>query len=298
MDTKEPGIQSTDEGTEKSARRITIHNAIPVDLVGAFAGDRAMSPIECAHVDGRKKVRGEAFYSDLLYAISHHYFVPERAEELWNSVLVHKREMSSQLGRNVSIAVAMLDHLSNITGEMQSVTLISEARVAEMVNLSMRDGMTGLFNHTSFYELLELEIRHRRRSGFGLALILVDVDDFKSVNDQGGHPEGDRVLVALSEMLVEETRESDICCRFGGEEFAVILPFTSNPRDVLEIAERIRIGASRITSEGRQVFVGIGVASCSGEDQTSHDLVEEADRALYEAKRTGKNRVVVADITA
>ena len=240
--------------------------------------------------------RGDLFFSDLLYSISHHYFVPEVAEGIWNEVLAHKFMMSERLGRNVRVTVATLDYLSNITGEMSSFTLMSEAYVSEIVNLSMRDGMTGLFNHSTCYELLELELKNHGRYGVGVALILLDIDDFKSVNDRCGHQEGDKILREVATTLEEETRESDICCRFGGEEFAAILPFTNDPREAFKIAERIRTGVAKTMSQGQQITISAGVALCGGITHTSHTLVERADRALYRAKGTGKNKVVVSNV--
>jgi diguanylate cyclase (GGDEF)-like protein len=268
--------------------------AMTVDLVSAFAGDRPMTGPEGVRLHDLEQRRGKVFYADLIYAVSHHRFAPELAEEIWNHVLGHKVVMSTALGRNVRIVVAMLDYLSNITGDLASSTLMAEAHVAEIVDLSLRDGMTGLFNHSAFYELLDLELRNHRRYGSGTILILLDIDDFKRVNDQHGHQEGDRVLVELARAIETETRDSDICCRFGGEEFAVILPFTSDPREAFGIAERIRAGAQRIVSHGQAVTISAGVALCDETGQTAHALVERADRALYTAKRNGKNMVVLS----
>jgi diguanylate cyclase (GGDEF)-like protein len=129
-----------------------------------------------------------------------------------------------------------------------------------------------------------------------VGLILLDIDDFKSVNDSFGHQEGDRILIELATMLHLATRDSDICCRLGGEEFAVILPFTSDPAEAYRIAERIRIGATRIPIQGKCITISVGVALCDGSNQAAHPLVERADRALYQAKRSGKNKVMMSDV--
>lgn len=241
----------------------------------------------------KSKSRHEAasFFSDLFYAISHHYFAPEVAETLWGKVLKHKHLMSEALGRNVRITVATLDYLSNVTDDLNSPTLISESYAAEIATLSMRDGMTGLYNHSSCYELLELEFRNHRRYGAGVSLILMDIDDFKLVNDRFGHQEGDRILVELAKTMAEQVRDSDICCRFGGEEFVAILPFTVNPAEAREIAERIREKATEITCGGEGITISVGVAVCDSSTCTPKDLIERADRALYWAKAEGKNQI-------
>jgi diguanylate cyclase (GGDEF)-like protein len=275
-------------------RRSASPDAMSVELVSAFAGDRAMTDNERAKVDRQIEARGSVFFSDLFYSISHHYFAPEVAETLWGHVLQHKHLMSEALGRNVRITVATLDYLSNIVDEIASPTVISEAYATEIAALSMRDGMTGLYNHSSCYELLELEFRSHRRYGAGVSLILVDIDDFKLVNDRHGHQEGDRVLIELAKMMAAQVRDSDICCRFGGEEFAAILPFTVNPAEGCEIAERFREKAMAITCGGEGITVSVGVAVCDRWIRSPRELVESADRALYQAKRSGKNRVALA----
>jgi diguanylate cyclase (GGDEF)-like protein len=292
MSSGETNDQAHDEGNGERLRGTVARDALPVDLVSAFAGDRAMTQAEGARIRVLQETRGNVFYSDLFYAISHHYFAPEIAEDVWNQVLAHKVTMSAELGRNVRITVATLDYLSNIMGEMRPFTLMAEIDVAAIVNLSMRDGMTGLFNHSTCYELLELELKNHRRYGVGVALILLDIDDFKQVNDRWGHQEGDRILRELAKTMGEETRESDICCRFGGEEFAVILPFTGDPLEARMIAERIRAGAARLESRGQGITISAGLAQGDASTPTAQALVERADRALYRAKREGKNRVV------
>jgi diguanylate cyclase (GGDEF)-like protein len=263
-----------------------------VELVSAFAGDREMTETEGDLIHARMADRGNVFFSDLLYVITHHYFPPEVAERLWQRVLAHKHLISERLGRNVRITVAALDYLSNITSELAAPTLIAESYVSEIASLSMRDGMTGLFNHSTFYELLELELKNHQRYGVGVSIILMDVDDFKAVNDRRGHQGGDRVLVEVAKVLVEQTRESDICCRFGGDEFVVILRLTNDPREACEIAERIRLGTSHLTCGGASITTSAGVATCDSATTSSRQLVEQADRALRQAKASGRNRVV------
>lgn len=295
MSKSDPRDYSQDEEVGNRLRGTITPDALPVDMVSAFAGDRAMTGTEDARIRELQNQRGKVFFSDLLYAISHHYFAPEIAEEIWNKVLSHKFMMSEKLERNVRITVATLDYLSNITGELKSFTLMSETHVAEIVDLSMRDGMTGLYNHSTCYELLELELRNRRRYGVSVALILLDIDDFKSVNDRWGHQEGDRILLELAKTLKRETRESDICCRFGGEEFAVILPFTNDPDEACNIAERIRAKTAGITCGVQRITISTGVAISNQATTSPQALIERADQALYKAKRGGKNQVVLGD---
>ena len=282
-----------DESATDRLRKLTTTDVMSVELVSAFAGDRDMTEDERALMRVQQDHRGSVFFSDLLYAISHHYFAPEIAEAQWNKVLKHKRVLSRRLGRNVCITVATLDYLSIFSSEIKSITLISEAYVSEIANLSMRDGLTGIYNQSSCYELLELEFRSHRRYGAGVSLILLDIDDFKSVNDHYGHLEGDRILIELVRTMREQVRDSDICCRFGGEEFIAILPFTSSAAEACAIAERIRAKATSITCGGKGITISAGVSVCEQSTTSPHALIEKADRALRRAKTGGKNQVVL-----
>jgi two-component system cell cycle response regulator len=281
------------ESRRDRLRRSVDMDAMSVDLVSAFAGDRAMTSSERDRVDAHREARGDVFFSDLLYAISHHYFAPALAAIVWSKVLTHKVAMSAALGRDVRITVATLDYLSNVMAVLTAPTLISEAYAAEIATSSMRDGMTGLYNHTSCYEVLEQELRNHRRYGQGVSLILIDIDDFKLVNDRYGHLEGDRIVIELAKTIAAEVRESDKCCRLGGEEFAAILPFTHSLPEAEEIAERLRQRATQIICGEWSITISLGIAICDPTVSSARELVERADRALYRAKKNGKNRVAL-----
>jgi len=161
--------------------------------------------------------------------------------------------------------------------------------------LALRDAMTGLFNRRAFEELLVIE--GERRELIPLSLLLIDIDDFKSINDRFGHPVGDEVISAVGKAISEECRAGDLAARYGGEEFAVLLP-GAGVSSAAGVAERIR---GRIASIGfsfsLQDFVvtgSLGVA-CRREPKGCgvKDLICQADNALYRAKRGGKNQVAV-----
>jgi len=261
-------------------------------MVSALAGDRALTEYEEEYFENLKTQRGRKLYSDLLYSITHQYFIPELSENLWLNILQHKYELSNSLGRNVKITVAVLDYLSNKTQTMPSATLITEEYISEIVSLTLRDGLTGLFNHTYFYQQIDLEVKRFLRYGNPLSLALIDIDDFKAVNDTFGHREGDRILAGMGKKLLNLARNSDLCCRYGGEEFAVIFPLL-NFDEVTEIVERIRVELIEWLPNNKPVTVSIGIATCCRQTDSYQVLVEKADSALYEVKRNGKNHVKV-----
>ena len=160
------------------------------------------------------------------------------------------------------------------------------------------DGLTGLANRRSFDDELALEWRRAERVGDSLALVLVDLDNFKSINDELGHQAGDAVLRRVATILDSSARQVDFAARYGGEEFAVLAPET-DLRGATTLAERLCADVAAATIElpdGRELSVtaSVGVA-VKGDLDRAEKLVAAADEALYEAKRGGKNRVMVAD---
>ena len=152
------------------------------------------------------------------------------------------------------------------------------------------DVVTGLFNRRYFESRLEAEIERARRQGQDLALLLIDIDDFKHVNDTRGHLEGDRILREVADLLREGVRIFDVCARYGGEEFVIVMPAASETV-AQQVAERIRSQIERrFRDESPSVTVSIGVAML-GNQMTPNEFVDLADRRLIEAKRAGKNLV-------
>jgi diguanylate cyclase (GGDEF)-like protein len=171
--------------------------------------------------------------------------------------------------------------------------LQSDARVEELSRAAIVDSGSGLFNRSYFQSRLEEELQRASRQGTPLAIQIIDVDSFKAINDRFGHLAGDSVLRDVAEILRRSVRVFDVCARFGGDEFAVVMP-GSTLESATVVAERIR---GRIherqppTADDPAVTVSIGVAQLRAGEH-ARDVIERADRALYKAKRGGKNRVV------
>ena len=169
-------------------------------------------------------------------------------------------------------------------------------RVSEQ---ALTDELTGLANRRHFGDWMERETARLTRFGGELSLLILDLDDFKAINDSHGHPQGDRVLAAVGRILAHESRGIDEPARFGGEEFAIALPETPT-EGAAEVAERVRarIAATEIPlgtgKESLTVSVSIGVATMPTHAGNANALISAADMALYRAKRAGKNRVEVA----
>ncbi|HBM49479.1 MAG TPA: diguanylate cyclase response regulator, partial [Marinobacter sp.] len=168
-------------------------------------------------------------------------------------------------------------------------------RARSLLALMIRDSLTGLYNHTHTLYLLEQELLRARQKDQPLAFAMIDIDEFKKVNDTYGHPIGDRILRSLSMFLKQRLRKTDHIGRYGGEEFAVILPNTS-AQDARNVLNDIRQRFSELQQQaGEQEFrvsFSCGVASWQGDSAQS--LCERADQALYRSKEHGRNQISLA----
>jgi diguanylate cyclase (GGDEF)-like protein/PAS domain S-box-containing protein len=186
-------------------------------------------------------------------------------------------------------------NLRNITVRKTIEQELEQTRL-RLQELAVTDGLTGLANRRRFDEALEEESRRAQREASPLSLLLIDVDDFKAVNDRHGHPAGDEVLRQVARSLRRcAERAGELAARYGGEEFALLLP-GSDAEAALRMAERVRraIGALPSQHLGRAVSVSIGVACGGGRaGRPAAALLARADQALYAAKRGGKNRAVL-----
>ena len=185
----------------------------------------------------------------------------------------------------------------SIANTMEKVRLKREIRKAKvkLSEMSLRDELTGLYNRRYFEEILEREISRAKRYEADLALCMINLDHFKQINDQYGHPAREMVLSEIGKMLKEYIRQSDLICRYGGEEFAIIFPNTT-PEHALEVCERFRATVARhrfrYGSTGFQVTLSMGIASYSRDrEQSPGELRECAERSLGLAKKEGRNRV-------
>jgi diguanylate cyclase (GGDEF)-like protein len=155
---------------------------------------------------------------------------------------------------------------------------------------TLRDALTSLYNRRFLEDYLERELIRAKRERASLALIMMDLDRFKQINDSAGHPAGDQVLVEVGALLKRHVRGSDIACRYGGEEFALVLPKTtleSARRRSAEICSAIRREPELL----RGVTASLGVALCPAHATDAEALLRAADQALYEAKEAGRNQV-------
>lgn len=169
---------------------------------------------------------------------------------------------------------------------------------ADLEKLATQDPLTLAYNRRHFYNLAEMEIERSLRSGLPCSIILVDIDYFKTINDKYGHKAGDEALVHFVKIFQQHLRQTDIFARFGGEEFAALLPQASL-QQAQEIAERIRniFAHTKLIVEGHQIRMtaSFGVSTLKNETDTLGYLLQKADKALYKAKEEGRNMVIALE---
>jgi diguanylate cyclase (GGDEF)-like protein len=164
---------------------------------------------------------------------------------------------------------------------------------------SLIDALTGLYNHRYFHDALKAEMKRASRFSQPLSLMMIDLDGFKEINDNCGHPKGDKILQNLAKIFISSVREIDVVARYGGDEFVIILPQTS-PSNARVVAKRIQkaVGSSHfVQHEGKnvQIAVSVGISgNCMAKDD-AHKLIALSDQALLSAKRRGAGKIVVIE---
>lgn len=193
--------------------------------------------------------------------------------------------------------IRLLHQNKQLVQNLERANLELELSKEVFRDLAIRDGLTGLFNHRHFEEILDMELSRADRYNRPLCLIMLDVDHFKIYNDTNGHPEGDVLLQSLSRILLERIRDVDTAARYGGEEFAILLPETNLEKgrvvaeDIRECVEKNPFRSAQCQPLGK-VTVSLGVAEFPDDGSDAKSLVKRADEALYKAKNSGRNLVI------
>lgn len=163
--------------------------------------------------------------------------------------------------------------------------LCSSSEKDYYAELAVLDGLTGLYNRRYFKELMNLEFVKLKRHTANFSLLMVDIDNFKNYNDTHGHPAGDEMLKKAAQVFKDSVREVDCVCRYGGEEFVIMLPQTDKKGSQI-VAERLRVQSGLYLP----TTISIGIATFPDDAGESQGLIEKADAALYKAKQAGKNK--------
>lgn len=265
---------------------------VPLDLrmVMAMAGERELNAREQQVVDKLKHERGEGLFSDMLYTLTRRHFPSRQAKTLWVDITGHRISLKKLLGRDPGLPLAAHDYLTNVSGLIRNLGMIEEQQFNLLASVAVHDGLTGLFDKTTFTQMLGDEVARAQRYKRPLTLVLADIDHFKKLNDTHGHADGDVVLQQVANIIKQHCRTTDIAGRFGGEEFAVLLPEVA-PEAAQVFAERVRTAVESTFKGGTyHVTLSLGVSGVTTDD-TATTLIKRADSGLYKAKGEGRNRV-------
>lgn len=220
--------------------------------------------------------------------------------------LIHPLQRIDQALSNLSVerpppefkiaAMAEIQVVEEAIGELHASLIQNEEARQALETLANKDGLTGLTNRRHFMQLAEVEIQRAQRYRRPVTVGMADLDFFKKLNDTFGHSAGDTVLRDFAELMRETLRQSDLMCRYGGEEFAFVFP-ESSVEEAAQLAERFRAACAEceirlVDGRGVRVTMSMGLADAS--DCPLEIALNRADEALYEAKRQGRNRIVVA----
>ncbi|OQY29457.1 MAG: hypothetical protein B6244_03525 [Candidatus Cloacimonetes bacterium 4572_55] len=236
------------------------------------------------------------FYAEVLKLLTHLEFDADEAKEHWQKIVAHQDEMSVKLDREVDLRVGILDYFTHINKQIENPKIIEISIFEQTMESAMTDGLTGIYNRRYFEENLFREFQRAKRYNLVMSVLMIDIDHFKEYNDTYGHPQGDLALIEVANIIMKCCRDSDIPCRYGGEEFCVIMPETIGP-DGLHLTKRIANMVQSYSSVKHDnsvwcqpVTLSSGIASYPIDAKYPKELVQKADIALYQAKRDGRNR--------
>lgn len=277
MKTATPDLAPSDPGCGPSLARAAIENLGGPDLWA--------DTLE-ARLEDLARVHGNEAYTELIHFCSHLRFEPREARQHWRRIVGHRGEMQARLGSAVDLRVALFSYFMQVERRLVNPKIIERDLFEETRSSAYVDELTGLHNYRYFSECLVREVLRSEQYHQPLSLVMIDVDHFKDYNDRNGHEAGNTALAAIANLLCGALRRVDEPARFGGEEFALLLP--STPKSgAQQVAER-----TRSMIEDRHVLtISLGVATYPADASDASQLVRHADMALYDAKTGGRNRV-------
>jgi diguanylate cyclase (GGDEF)-like protein len=243
-----------------------------------------------------EKEYGKEIYRHLLFVLTNLDFSARKAKTHWKHLLNNWEKLPRRAATTIDLRVVALHYFLQVQKQLKNPTVVEIKFLQETRGSAILDELTQAYNYRYFQDRILQEIKAVHRYGRGLSLLMIDIDDFKRFNDRNGHLTGNTALKKIARVFKKTVRAADVVCRYGGEEFAIILPETLR-KGALAAAEKIRLKIEKAPIPGRQnqprkrVTVSVGVAAFPTDASSAEELIQRADAALYRAKASGKNRV-------
>jgi len=250
-------------------------------------------------VENLAREHGNSVYKEMLMLLVGKHFGSELSSRYWREAIDHSRQICRPEYAGRCFRPALLDYLRNVVGEVSDPRIIEADYLHNIIRSSVTDGLTGLYNQTYFKKILEHTIANQRRSfDQNFALVLLDLDHFKQYNDRCGHLCGDEALRLCADVLTGVLRDGDMAVRYGGEEFALLLPNVDR-HTAISVAERIRREIEEFPFPGQELLdsgsltISGGIAVYPDNGETAEEIIQYADKELYKAKEV-RNRIYCA----
>ncbi|MCR9143803.1 MAG: GGDEF domain-containing protein [bacterium] len=273
----------------------SLQNQIRAAITAGLSGDGEASADSrvLERLEDLRSSAGPEFYVEFFRLMVHLDFSEREARVYWDDIVDHTHFLSRAFGRAIPFRVAMLDYFLQRSPMLRNPRLIEMHTFDDVVRTSLQDQLTGLYNRRYLDRCLLQEFRRAERHGHPVTIVIFDIDDFKTYNDSFGHPAGDEAMRTIGGLMAASFREEDQACRYGGEEFVVVLPET-DAAAAGRVAERF-VQAVRDTGfSHRPITMSGGLADYPRLGLDPGRVFLAADQALYRAKAEGKNRLVTA----
>ena len=253
-------------------------------------GDKFLNNLEELYnsLNGNEK---ENFFSLLLYLLSHLEFPEDVAREHWEKIKERHKELIQKLGRNISIRTSVIDYFTYRNDIIKKPVVIEIFLYDSSEMRIYVDEMTGVYNYRYFKEALWSEYKRSERYNLIFSLAIIDIDDMKRINLKYGDEKGNIAIKTLARVIDLNKRGEDIVCRYGGDEFVILLPETSKAGAIAFISRIKRKLAEALKEKNIEVTVSVGISEFPTDTRDPSELLELANKALYSAKLNGKNLI-------
>jgi phosphotransferase system enzyme I (PtsI) len=280
--------------TTKKDAKIIAGLKLTVDLAKIFLGEKRGTEEEIKNLSRLKEALGDKIYSELVYLFTNTLIEDsDKAKELIENIKQHNSTLKKLLGRDAGIHVAALDYMQNRANFVNNPTFIESKKIKKIAEKAITDDYLQVYDKTMFCSNIEDEIARTCRYGSCFSIIILDIDDFKEINDSYGHVTGDKVLKKVVDTVKNNIRRTDSVYRYGGDEFVVLLPETASlgtERIAVKILKLCK--KSKIPGERAFIKVSMGITTLDKvNNRDKKQILRDVDYALYKAKRSGKNKI-------